>query len=136
MRCVADTNILLAVSLDEPEKPWLVQVTRKAELAAPSVLPYELANALSALVKRDRIAAAQAGEIWDVTQGIRIRLVDVDIRAALSLAVQHGIYAYDGYFLQCAIELRCPLLTLDCNLRRTAAAMKWARPWSGAGAGG
>ncbi|MGC8542159.1 MAG: type II toxin-antitoxin system VapC family toxin [Phycisphaerae bacterium] len=42
------------------------------------------------------------------------------IRVALALAVRNGIYAYDGYFLQCAIQSGCPLLTLDQRMRRVA----------------
>jgi predicted nucleic acid-binding protein len=51
---------------------------------------------------------------------IPVELADLDIRAALLLACGHGLYAYDAYFLQCALEKRCPLLTLDRRLKRIA----------------
>jgi hypothetical protein len=35
MKYVADTNTLLAVALDEPEKAWLVGVTDGCALVAP-----------------------------------------------------------------------------------------------------
>lgn len=54
---------------------------------------------------------------------IRIGLMDVDIRAALALAAQWNIYAYDGYFLQCPIQARCPLLAMDRRMRRAAEEM-------------
>ena len=39
---------------------------------------------------------------------------------ALSIAAGAGLYAYDAYFLDCAVRYRSPLLTLDRPLRRAA----------------
>ena len=52
MKIIADTNIFLAVVLEEPEKGRIIQLTAGHELAAPEILPYEIGNALTALVKR------------------------------------------------------------------------------------
>jgi predicted nucleic acid-binding protein len=120
---LADTNAFLAVALDEPEKSWLLQATKGVELAAPAVLPYEVGNALSALVKRKRLGADEAAEAWQVIQSIPVELVEVDIPASLLLAAEHGIYAYDAYFLQCAMRLKCPLLTLDRAMASVARAL-------------
>jgi predicted nucleic acid-binding protein len=124
MRILADTNAFLAVALDEPEKSWLLQATKAVELAAPAVLPYEVGNALSALVKRKRLGADEAAEAWQVIQSIPVELVEVDISASLLVAAEHGIYAYDAYFLQCAMRLKCPLLTLDRAMASVARAMR------------
>ncbi len=123
MAILVDTNVLLAVVLDEPERPWLIEATRKAELAAPDVLPFEVANALSGMVRRQRISPAQAMEAFDLVGRISVEMVAVDARAALALAVERTMYAYDAYFLQAALQLRCPLLTLDQPLRRIAASL-------------
>lgn len=120
MKYVADTNIFLAVALNEPEKAWLIDATHGCELAAPAVLPYEIGNALSALLKRKAVFPEHISPIWDAIAGIPVELTDVNIRSALLLAVRYGIYAYDAYFLQCAIERRCPLLTLDRGMKRVA----------------
>ncbi len=120
MKYLADTNIFLAVALDEPEKPWLVKITHGASLVAPSVLPYEVGNALSALVKRGRLHPDQVVAVWDVIREIPVELVEVDIRMALELAVRFDIYAYDAYYIQCALQSRCPLLTLDQGMRQVA----------------
>lgn len=34
--------------------------------------------------------------------------------------IREGIYAYDAYFLDCAVRYRAPLLTLDRPLKRAA----------------
>lgn len=124
MMILADTNTFLAVALDEPEKPRLLEVTQGAQLVAPAVLPYEIGNALSALVKRGRLDAGEATAVWRVVQHIPVELVNVDVAASVRLAAEQDIYAYDAYFLQCAVQLKHPLLTLDRNMMRVAKALK------------
>lgn len=124
MKILADTSAFLAVVLEEPEKQWLVKVTEGVELAAPAVLPYEVGNALGAMVKRGRLDPLQAIEAWHLMCDIAVELVEVDVAASLSIEVEHGTYAYDAYFMQCAIQLGYPLLTLDRTMRRVARILK------------
>jgi len=72
------------------------------------------------MVKRRRLTQQEALKAEELSKAIAVRLVRVDVRAALSLAMAHGIYAYDAYFLQCAKALSCPLLTLDNGMRHIA----------------
>lgn len=120
MRYVADTSAFLAVVLDEPERAWLVQATEGQQLVAPPVLPYEIANALSALVKRKALGPKQADEAWEAALLVAVELASIDIHAALALACKFSIYAYDAFFLQCALEGRCPLVTLDVGMKQVA----------------
>ena len=120
MTIVADTNIFLAVALDEPEKAAIVNATTDASIAAPEILPYEIGNALSAMVKRWQIDAGQAEAVRAVTQRIPVRLLAVDVAEALRVALQFDIYAYDAYFLTVARALACPLVTLDRQMQRVA----------------
>ena len=57
---------------------------------------------------------------FSLVGNVPVELIEVDIRLALELSVRFGIYAYDAYFLQCALQLRCPLLTLDRSMQRVA----------------
>ena len=120
MKIVADTNTFLAVALNEPEKDWLIQTTDGHDLVAPAVLPYEIGNALSSLVRRRILVATQLGAAWDAAAAIPVELATVDARASLLLAGHFRIYAYDAYFLQCSLESKCPLLTLDGGMKRVA----------------
>lgn len=120
MRVVADTNTFLAVVLDEPEKERLIHLTESHELVAPQVLPFEIGNALTAMMKKQRLHAEELIVVWDAVQAIPVELYGIDIGAALELAARCNIYAYDAYFLECAIQLRCPLLTLDRRLKAVA----------------
>jgi predicted nucleic acid-binding protein len=117
---VVDTSAVVAVVLDEPEKPQLEKHTADASLLAPASLPWEFGNARSLMFKKGRISVKEAGAAIEVLREIPIELVDVDLRAAVELSHTHRIYAYDAYMLVCAQERRSPLLTLDLPLRALA----------------
>ena len=120
MKIVADTNTFLAVALNEPEKDWLIQATDGHDLVAPAVLPYEIGNALSSLVRREVVPERKLAAAWDAAASVPVELASIDTRAALLLAGHFRIYAYDAYFLQCSLETKCPLLTLDRGMKRVA----------------
>ena len=113
MGIIADTNTFLAVALDEPEKSEIIRLTMGHDLVAPKILPFEIGNALSAMLKKRSIDSVDVLTVWDAVQAIPVELTSIDIRKALEIATQFNIYAYDAYFLECTIALRIPLLTLD-----------------------
>lgn len=110
----------LAVALDEPEKGRIVQSTVGHELVAPEVLPFEMGNALTAMMKKGALAPDEVAAAWDAIQAIPVALRPIDIRAALAVAARFGTYAYDAYFLECALSQRLPFLTLDKGMRHVA----------------
>ncbi len=120
MKIIADTNTFLAVALNEPEKEWLIEVTDGHDLIAPSVLPYEIGNALSSMVRRKVVSEGQLAAAWDAAAAVPVELATIDTRSALLLAGHFRIYAYDAYFLQCALDARSPLLTLDGGMKSVA----------------
>lgn len=120
MNIVSDTNILLAVIFNEPERDNIVQLTSGNDAIAPEILPYEVGNALSAMIKRKQITHKEALLAQKSIGSIPVRLVSVDVSEALKLAIDFNIYAYDAYFLQCAINQSCPLLTLDKGMKKVA----------------
>jgi predicted nucleic acid-binding protein len=124
MKLVADTNTFLAVALDEPEKDWLIEATEGHDLVAPPVLPYEIGNALSSLVRRKVLTQAHLAAAWDAAAAIPVELAPIDTRASLLLAGHFRIYAYDAYFLQCALEMKAPLLTLDLGMKHVAKSLE------------
>jgi predicted nucleic acid-binding protein len=117
---VIDTAAVLAVVLEEPERPALIAATKGAVLFAPASLPWEVGNALVAAVRRRRLSAREAEAGWASYQKIAIRLVDVYVGRAITLANEQGIYGYDAYMLELARSRGLPLLTLDARLRRVA----------------
>lgn len=120
MRIVADTNVFLAVALEEPEREDIIRLTLGHDLVAPAVLPFEIGNALTAMMKKGALPPEQIPVVWDAVQTIPVDLRGIDVRAALGLATKFASYAYDAYFLECALNFRFPLLTLDRGMKRVA----------------
>jgi len=120
MNVVSDTNILLAVIFNEPDKENIVRLTAGNDAIAPEILPYEVGNALSAMIKRKQITHKEALQAQKSISSIPVRLMSIDISQSLKLAMDFNIYAYDAYFLQCAINQSCPLLTLDKGMKKVA----------------
>ncbi|MBI4483502.1 MAG: type II toxin-antitoxin system VapC family toxin [Acidobacteria bacterium] len=123
MDLVIDTSALLAVLLDEPERPALVQATVGAALVAPASLPWEIGNTLSALTRRGRLTGKRAREVWSVYEKVAIRLLEVSIPRSLQIAEELRIYAYDAYVLEVARAQSAPLVTLDKGLIAAALRM-------------
>lgn len=120
MNVVADTNIFLAIALDEPQKEHIIEVTSDAVLSAPEILPYEIGNALSAMTKRGSISKGEALAAEKAVNLIPVRLVSIDVQQALELAIEYNIYAYDAYFLLCAKFLVQSLMSLDKRMKHIA----------------
>ncbi len=51
MKTMADTNTSIAVALNEPEKDRIIRLAEGHDLIAPDVLPFEIGNALTAMMK-------------------------------------------------------------------------------------
>lgn len=124
MKIVADTNTFIAVALNEPEKELVISLTKGCDLVAPEVLPFEIGNALTAMMKKNVLQANEVVLSWEIMQQIPVGLQRIDFKSALRIATEYNLYAYDAYFLECAASLRSPLLTLDRGMKRIAREMR------------
>ena len=120
MDVIVDTSVLIAVVTNEPTRPRLIELTTSMQLLAPASVPWEVGNAFSAMLKRKRATLEQVKQALQAYQQIPVRYVDVDIERALMIAAQYELYAYDAYFIVCALQYPGLLLTLDSGLRHAA----------------
>lgn len=123
MRIIADTNTFIAVALNEPEKNKIIQLSEGCDLTAPDVLPFEIGNALTAMMKKGTLKSDEILASWEIIQLIPVELRRIDFKSALEIAVAFNIYAYDAYFLECAHRLKSPIITLDQGMKRIAREM-------------
>ena len=123
MDIVSDASAFLAVVLDEKSREWVVERTSDCSVVSPEVLPYEIANALIAVKRKGRLTDREILRAFDVSQRIPVKLVSVRVRDALRIAVKHGIHAYDAFYLQCCIETKLPLISLDNRLCEVATSL-------------
>lgn len=116
MKIVADASAFLAVVLDESDRDWIIDKTLECQIISPEILPYEIGNALIAVRKKGRLSDREVIKAYDISQRIIARLVPVRIHDALKIAVRFNIYAYDAYYLQCCVENKLPLISLDVRM--------------------
>jgi hypothetical protein len=74
----------------------------------------------SAMLKQQRVGLVEAQQGLKIFNAIPLRFVRVDLNNAISIAYETKTYAYDAYFLDCAVRHAAPLLTLDLALERAA----------------
>ncbi len=118
MDLIIDTSALLAVILAEPERDKIVELTSGHSLMGPGSIPWEVGNAFSAMLKQRRLELSQVRRGLEIFQSIPIRFMRVDFSNSLAIADKTKMYAYDAYFLDCALRRAAPLLTLDGALFR------------------
>ncbi len=120
MNLLTDTSIILAVLTSEPERARILQMTKDANLIAPASVHWEVGNALSAMIKRGRLTAAQAKAVLKNYEKIPIRFVEVGLADSVELAAEQNMYAYDAYLVICARQQHCRIMSLDRALLRIA----------------
>lgn len=113
MEIVADASAFLAVVLNESDRDWIIHKTTGKSIVSPEILPYEIGNALIAVKRKGRLNDREILRAFDLSQRIAVRLVLVKIHDAMKIALRYNIYAYDAYYLQCCIENKLPLISLD-----------------------
>ena len=120
MDIVIDTSALIAVIAGESERNRIIAITTGKSLIGPGSIPWEIGNAFSAMFKRNRLSLDEAKKGIAIFDSIPIRYVPPDFINAITVSKQINMYAYDAYFLDCAIRHRAPLLTLDRKLKTAA----------------
>jgi predicted nucleic acid-binding protein len=120
MNIIMDASTIITIVIDEPEKDLIINLTRNAELLSPKVIPFEIGNALTRLKKRHVLNDEQVIKALHIYNEIPLRLVEIDIENAIKIACHYNIYAYDAYYLEAALRLKLPLLTLDKLMKNTA----------------
>ena len=101
-------------------------VQQDIDLQAPTLLPYELINAILQAVRRQRIDPAKGKEILTAYFDLGIRTVQVSWQRVFELACTYDRSACDGAYLALAEETGSKLLTGD---RRLDNAVKDHLPW-------
>ena len=124
MDIVIETTALIAVIVGVPERNKIVVFTAGNTLIGPGSIPWEIGNAFSAMFKHDRLTLDEAEKGLSIFESIPLRYVEPDFFNALKLSKKVIMYAYDAYFLDCAIRFKSPLLTLDRKLKLAAQDIK------------
>lgn len=119
---VVDASAVGALLFGEPEAEAIVTRLAGATLTAPALFPFEVANIALKKIRRhpEQRPSLLAG--YALLSRLPIDIAGVDQDAALRLAEQTGLTAYDASYLWLARTLGAELITLDKRLQAASAA--------------
>jgi predicted nucleic acid-binding protein len=123
---VVDTSALIAVIVGEPERDRILELTTGSNLIGPGSIPWEVGNAFSAMLKQSRLTLDEARKGLAIFESIPIQYAKPNFANALKIAHRSRLYAYDAYFLDCAMRHDASLVSLDRKLVMAAKALSVA----------
>ncbi len=117
---VVDASALGALLFGEPEGPAVADRLRDAELIAPHLLGFEIANICLKKIRRHPAQRDALLEAFGMADRMPIAAVEVEHADALRLAEQTGLSAYDASYLWLSRQHGAELVTLDQRLAAAA----------------
>jgi predicted nucleic acid-binding protein len=118
---IIDASVILCAFFPDEAQPQAQRLVRdhiagRLHLMAPSLLPYELANAVWLAERRGRIDRPQADQILETIDGLDIDILEVGWVEMMPFARQYQRTAYDAAYLGLAQAQGQPLITADLRL--------------------
>ena len=114
---VVDSSVLGAIMFGEPELAQAEALISDAQLVAPTLLGYELANIAWKKAKRHPSKSADIAAALRLALELKLTHVEVDHGQVLEIALEKNVTAYDASYLWLARSLKAQLATFDRKLR-------------------
>jgi len=114
---VVDASALGALIFGEPERVSVANRLDGADLVAPTLLDFEIANIYLTKLRRRPSTRAELLAALAMFGRMRIARVPVDRSGLIGLAEQFGLTAYDASYLWLAGQRSAELVTLDKRLQ-------------------
>ena len=115
---VVDASALAALVFGEPDAEIMLAEMKGCVLAAPALLPFELANVCLKKMQRHPRQRESLLDAYKLLGEIDIELIDVEFSEVIVLAEKAALTAYDAAYLWLARILKVELITLDKRLAR------------------
>ena len=128
---IADASILLCAFFPDESQAQAQALLRdhasgRERLKAPTLVVYEVTNAVWQAERRGRISSAQAEQILRAAAGLEIELLPLEWGESLPLARKFNRSAYDAAYLSLAERLSERLITADERLYNAVhSKLKW-----------
>jgi predicted nucleic acid-binding protein len=116
---VVDASVVVAGLVDSgPDGRWAERVLAAGHLAAPHLLPSEVANILRRAALVGKISADAASFAHADLLALRVDLFPYAPFADRIWDLRGNVTCYDAWYVALAEHLGCPLATLDGRLAR------------------
>lgn len=116
---VCDASAVVAVLLDGgPDGAWAAGAMAGADLAAPALMPFEVANVLRRQELVGTVSSDQAAQAHADLVDLDVEHWPHDVLAARAWALRANLSSYDASYVALAEALGATLVTLDRRLAR------------------
>jgi predicted nucleic acid-binding protein len=113
---VVDASALAAVIFGEPDGEQIAARLEGTSLAAPALLPFEVANVCLTKVRRHPHMRDALVGAFGLLEHMEINTVEISLGETLLLAENAALTFYDASYLWLAQTLNAELVTLDQEL--------------------
>lgn len=121
MTQAVDASVVVAALVDNgPVGRWAESVLAADSLAAPHLLPVEVANVLRRLALSGDISSDVAALAHAELGSLRVELFPYAPFAERSWSLRANLTAYDAWYVAVAESLGAPLATIDGRVRRAS----------------
>jgi len=117
---VVDTSALAALLFGEPEAERVASQLENNRLAAPAVLPFEVASVCLKKLRRHPEQREAILTAYALIDRLAIDYFPVEMKEIIALAEGSKLTVYDAAYLWLAQSLDSELITLDMTLARAA----------------
>lgn len=117
---VLDASALAALLFGEPEASNVADRLGNSQLAAPALLPFEVASVCLKKLRQHPDQREALLSAYRMATHVDVAEVSVELDEALVLAEDAGLTIYDASYLWLARKLGAELVTLDRRLSRAA----------------
>jgi len=118
---VVDASVVAAALLDTgPVGTWAERLLTAGPLAAPHLMPVEVANVLRRSAMSTDITADTASLAHDDLLTLRVELFPYGACAARAWELRSNVTTYDGWYIALAENLGARMATLDLRLSRAS----------------
>lgn len=116
---VCDASAVVAILVDSgPDGRWATDALTNADLAAPSLLPFEAANIIRRLELAGTISSDQAVQAHSDLVDLAIEHWPYELLAPRVWELRHNLTSYDASYVALAELLQATLVTLDLRIGR------------------
>ena len=117
---VVDVNVIVYLLTETPQRDSARRVReRDGDWLVPPLWRHEMLNVLATLTRQDMLDVSSALKVWrNAIALLGTREQQPDMEHSLSLAIEHGISAYDSQYVALAASLGVSLVSEDGKLQR------------------
>lgn len=113
---IIDASCIMAVISDEEDRNIVLEKADGYELLSAECLPFEVCNGISKMIKRNVVSVEEGLNLYAQFKNIDVTYIKPEFEKTIHIAGEEKHYCYDMFYVENAISLGLPILSLDKKL--------------------